>query len=210
MGISQGGWIAPLAASRVRGVAWLVLDVGPAVTVEQQELDNVAYTMKANEQSETDIAEAVAYTRAVFDAAYRGASVDALIAQAAAARAKPWAEYVQVVEEPSDLDGWRLSRYDPAEVLRQTRVPVLALYGERDPLVPPADNVPLMERYLKEAGNRDVTIRVIARADHNMEMNRQLEGGAWEWPAKFWVWNRRSPVFFETVESWVRDRTGRR
>lgn len=37
-GYSQGGWIAPLAASRVDGVAYLVLHVAPAVSVEEQEI----------------------------------------------------------------------------------------------------------------------------------------------------------------------------
>ncbi len=203
MGISQGGWVAPLALTKTRNVSSLILDVGPAVTVEQQELDRVEFTMRDNEQTDADIAEALAYTRAVFDVAYRGASLDKLVADGKPLRSKAWAEYVQFVDSEADLEGWRLSRYDPAPVLRKTKIPVLSIFGENDVLVPPARNQALMEQYLKEAGNTDVTIRVIPRAGHDMETRRTLEGGDWAWPEKFWVWNRRSPVFYETILAWL-------
>ena len=72
-GYSQGGWLAPLAASRVDGVAFLVLHVAPAVSVEEQELQRIRHGMAADGFSEEDVARAAAYTRKVFDAAYRGA-----------------------------------------------------------------------------------------------------------------------------------------
>jgi len=79
-GYSQGGWIAPLAASRVDGVAYLVLHVAPAVSVEEQEIQHVRYGMASDGFSEEDVARAVAYTRKVFDTAYRGADWAALAA----------------------------------------------------------------------------------------------------------------------------------
>jgi dipeptidyl aminopeptidase/acylaminoacyl peptidase len=58
VGISQGGWIAPLAASRSRSVAFVVSISGPAVTVGEE----IAYSRLAGEDpgslqglSDTDI-----------------------------------------------------------------------------------------------------------------------------------------------------------
>lgn len=202
-GISQGGWIAPLAAARGADVAFLILDVGPAVPVRDQELHRVEYTMKADGAEAADIDAALAYLRDVFAAAYGEAPVDPLLARAEAVRAEPWSQYLDVIATPDDLEGWRLIRYDPAPVLSRTKVPVLALFGENDTLVPPAENVEPMRRLLDRAGNRDVTIRVIPGATHDMETYATLRGGEWNWPESYWVWPRRAPEFEATIEAWL-------
>ena len=70
-------------------------------------------------------------------------------------------------------------------------------------LVPPKENRDKMESYLKEAGNRDVTIRVIPNAGHDMINFQTLRGGEWKWPDKFWVWPKRSLLFYETILNWL-------
>ena len=202
-GISQGGWIAPLAASRSRDVGFLILDVGPAVTVEEQELNSVEYSMRDEEFSEQEIADALAYTKAVFKVAYTGEGKPELDALTQKARGSKWAEHVQLVESQKDLDDWRRIRYDPSSVLRQTKIPVLSIFGERDVLVPPKENRDKMESYLKEAGNRDVTIRVIPNAGHDMINFQTLRGGEWKWPDNFWVWQKKSLLFYETITGWL-------
>jgi hypothetical protein len=205
-GYSQGSWIAPLAASRVDGVAWLVLHVAPAVSVEEQEIQHVRYGMASEGFSEEDVARAVAYTRKVFDTAYRGADWAALAAATEKAKGTKWADQVQLAASPADLEGWRRQRYDPAEVLRKTTIPVLALYGALDTLVPPAENAELMRRLLTEAGNRDVTIRIFPRASHNLEWFGDLRTGSWSWPEGYWVWGKKAPGYAETVVGWLRAR----
>jgi uncharacterized protein len=202
-GISQGGWIAPLAASRAPDVRFLILDVGPAVSVAHQELDRVAYSMRANEAPEADIEAAVAYMRQVFAAAYEGKGKRALLARADSVARSPWAEYVEPVRLDEDLEAWRRIRYDPAPVLRQTTIPLLALFGELDPLVPPQENEAPMRAYLAEAGNPDVTIRVIPGTAHDMETFGSLRGGDWDWPEHYWIFARRSPAFYDAITSWL-------
>ncbi|HEX4959726.1 MAG TPA: alpha/beta fold hydrolase [Thermoanaerobaculia bacterium] len=203
-GYSQGGWLAPLAASRVEGVAYLVLHVAPAVSVEEQEIQHVRYGMAADGFSEEDVARAAAYTRKVFDVAYRGADWAGLAVATEKAKGTKWAEQVQLATTPADLEGWRHQRYDPAETLRRTTVPVLALYGAIDTLVPPAENAELMRRFLTEAGNRDVTIRIFPRASHNLEWFGDLRTGTWSWPEGYWVWAKRAPGYADTVVGWLR------
>jgi len=205
-GYSQGGWIAPLAASRVDGVAWLVLHVAPAVSVEEQEIERVRFGMASDGFSEEEVARAAAYTRKVFDTAYRGADWSALAAATEKVKGTKWAEQVQLATSPADLEGWRHQRYDPADVLRHTTIPVLALYGASDTLVPPAENAELMRRFLTEAGNRDVTIRVFPRASHNLEWFGDLRTGTWSWPEGYWVWAKKAPGYAETVIGWLRAR----
>jgi uncharacterized protein len=205
-GYSQGGWLAPLAARRVDGVAYLVLHVAPAVSVEEQEIQRVRFGMASEGFPEEDVARAAAYTRKVFDTAYRGADWAALAAATEKAKGTKWAEQVQLAASPADLEGWRHQRYDPADVLRHTTIPVLALYGAIDTLVPPAENAELMRHLLAEAGNRDVAIRIFPRASHNLEWFGDLRTGTWSWPEGYWVWAKKAPGYAETVIGWLRGR----
>ncbi len=205
-GISQGGWLAPLAAARARQVKFMILNVGPAVTVAEQELHRVEYTMRAEEFSEPEIAEALAYTKLLFQVAYTGQGKTELDALTPKLRDKKWAEHVQLVNSQKDLDDWQRIRYDPAPVLQKMTIPVLSLFGEKDVLVPPLENREKMEKYLKAAGNKDVTIRVIPNAGHDMVSFATLRGGEWKWPENYWVWSRKSPEFYEAIVNWLKER----
>lgn len=207
-GFSQGGWLAPLAASRTEGVAFLILQVGPAVSVEEQELQRVRFGMVAEGFSEEDVARAAAYTKLMFDTAYRGGDWAKLAAATEKAKGTKWSDQVQLATSSEDLAGWRRQRYDPAAVLQRTRIPVLALFGERDSSVPPSENAELMARYLAAAGNRDVTIKIFPRANHNLEWFGELRGGTWSWPSGYWVWSKRAPDYTETVIGWLRAHAG--
>jgi pimeloyl-ACP methyl ester carboxylesterase len=54
----------------------------------------------------------------------------------------------------------------PTPALEQIRVPVLAVYAELDPEVPPEPNVALLSAALARAGNTAVTIHVFPQANH--------------------------------------------
>jgi hypothetical protein len=110
---------------------------------------------------------------------------------------------VQLVESDQDLTDWKLSRYDPAPVLKKTTIPILSLFGEKDVMVPPKENRDKMERYLQEAGNKDVTISIIPNVGHDMESFSTLKGGEWKWPEKYWVWAKKSPLFYESIITWL-------
>jgi fermentation-respiration switch protein FrsA (DUF1100 family) len=55
--------------------------------------------------------------------------------------------------------------HDPATTMRRVKTPVLILTGSRDQQAVPAE-VALMETAFKEAGNRDVTARVLPDLNH--------------------------------------------
>ncbi|MFL5328268.1 MAG: alpha/beta hydrolase family protein [Gemmataceae bacterium] len=55
---------------------------------------------------------------------------------------------------------------DPRASLKKVRCPVLAINGELDLQVTPKENLPAIEGALKEAGNKDVTVRVFPGLNH--------------------------------------------
>jgi len=55
---------------------------------------------------------------------------------------------------------------DPAEYLVRIHVPVLAIFGENDTLVPVEKSLVAYKKYLGEAGNQAFTYKVFANPDH--------------------------------------------
>lgn len=164
-GRSQGGWLGPLAASRSNEVAFVISVVGPAVSVFQQDLDRVEYQLRADGFTDDDIAAALAYVDLVIKVVRSGEGWPQLKALADQSRSASWAAYVSLPDAEEDLQWLRANDYDPMPVLQSLTCPILALFGERDTLVPVATNKALMEHAL--SGNPDHTIVVLPSANHS-------------------------------------------
>lgn len=214
-GISQGGWLAPLAAAKLGDAAFLILEVGPAVSVWDQELQRVEYSMKAGINGEErpdsfstdEVNRALRHTRLGFAVAQRPDRWVEWQESVAEARQSRWASYVALDSTNADLQGWMRQRYDPAATLRGTQIPVLAIFGSEDVLVPPDKNAELMRSLLSEAGNTDVTIVTFPGVGHELIQNATLVGGEWDWPSGFWRWTRRAPGLADSLVAWTRRHT---
>ena len=215
VGMSQGGWVAPIAAVKDQRIAFLILQVPPAVSVREQELDAVAAQLTSENAREKGItlahsAEAQAFQREMFEVAYGRKPWTGFKTLCDHARKRPWAEFIEIPDSERDLEWWRRNEFDPEETLRRVRCPVLAIFGELDPLVPPTRNVPLFKKYFGESDNRDIEIHVLPGVGHGCELPRRLIGTDWKWPESFWVWPRKAPGFYSVIDDWVRRRVDRR
>jgi len=208
VGMSQGGWVAPIAAVKDQRIAFLILQVPPAVSVREQELDAVAAQLTTEEAKEkgikpAHIAEAQAFQAEMFEVAYGKKSWAGFKTLCDNARAKPWAAFIEIPESEGDLEWWRQNEFDPEQTLRRVRCPVLAVFGELDPLVPPTKNVPLFKEYFSESNSRNLEIHVFPGVGHGCELPRRLIGTDWKWPGSFWVWPRKAPGFFSLIQEWT-------
>ena len=185
IGHSEGGMVAPLAASRTSGIAFLVLLAGTALPGDQILLAQGERIMRANGASQETIAANRQTQQEVFQAVRTGEGweeVGQKIRQALrkGLESMPPESRSQITDLEKYLDTsvngqLAFSRspwfkyfldFDPATVLAKVRSPVLALFGELDLQVPADINIPPLKEALQSAGNSDFTVKTLAGANH--------------------------------------------
>jgi len=85
--------------------------------------------------------------------------------------------------------------YDPIPMLEKVRVPVLAVWGENDVLVPVTESRAAIESAFTRSGNRNVTCRVYADADHSLQTGSWLHG------------RRPEPSYVDLLSEWIQKQT---
>lgn len=201
-GLSQGGWISPLAASRSPDIAFVVAVSAPVVTADVQMIFSSMNHLKANGYSQADVDQMVAARKAV-DGYMRG-TVSRAEAQAKldGIKTRPWFKYLYMGETFRDreISGWRKEiENDPLKNLEAVTVPTLILYGADDAVVPVGDSV---ER-LKSVAPRmpKMRVHVVAGADHAMEMSADLKTSLD--PANDGTERPDAPEYFAVLSSWL-------
>jgi uncharacterized protein len=180
-GSSQGGWVAPLAATQTP-VDFLVIGYGLAVSPAQEDDEAIALDMTRHGFGPAETAKALEIGRAAqriaashFQSGYE--EFDAVRAKYAA---EPWSRFVRgnvtqvFLTQPAEVlrrmgpvmfAGIDL-HYDPMPVLRGLRIPQLWILAADDIDAPPAETL----RRLKslEAEGRPVTVVVYPRTEHGL------------------------------------------
>ncbi|SFU72253.1 alpha/beta hydrolase family protein [Pseudoduganella namucuonensis] len=148
VGHSEGGIIAPLAASRDPSLGFIVLLAGPAVKGDKLLVEQAALINRAGGMSEAEIAKDSRLKRAVFAALATPGSGEETKARARAVFDSAVAtKDIAPDEARAQLEvfasPWFRTAlaYDPAPVLRLVKQPVLAINGALDLQVPPAMNL---------------------------------------------------------------------
>ena len=91
-------------------------------------------------------------------------------------------------------------RNDPAPTLSQLKTATLALWGELDNNIMADKNKPAWDAALKAAGNRDYTLVVVPKANHDMF---EAKVGS---NAEIKSLQRFVPSYFTTIEEWLAKR----
>ena len=169
--ISQGGWVAALVAARDPRLAFAVLHAGPSVTPAAQGADELRSRMAELSASPEDTETMLAYQR-LYNAVLTGvrprAALDSTY-QALRARGFRYAWAPSAAESPSGRWYSGVVNFDPKPLWAATRVPVLAFFGENDPLVPPETNVGGFRSAFAGDPSR-LEVVILPRADHRMEI----------------------------------------
>jgi pimeloyl-ACP methyl ester carboxylesterase len=170
VGHSEGGLIAPLVADGNADVSFLVLLAGPsadgATTIISQRRAIAAANGASPAELDLDEAQQRAVLACVDDPAAATEEVDACSRQELANQGVSEPELSAILAQlESPWMRWFLA-YDPAPVLRRTRVPVLALTGSLDLQVLASLNVPVMEEAFQTAGNEQAIVAELPGLNH--------------------------------------------
>jgi pimeloyl-ACP methyl ester carboxylesterase len=220
IGHSEGGWVAPGVAAASDEIAFIVMLAGPSVTGRELILEQSRIIMEASSPGDPANAAGMTINRIVMDVgvadesaaaameAIRRAMEEAIAgappAEAALLRAVWENEGVQAnVQQsvPNMASPWYrfLIAYDPIESLESLTIPVLALYGQRDLQVPPAQSVPFLEEAWRN--HPDATIHVFPELNH---LFQHAETGL---PAEYGnIEETFSPEALEMIGSWIESR----
>jgi len=167
-GMSQGGWIAPLAASKSADVSFVIAVSAVGVTPAEQM--NYSAEFELRERGFSDEAlKRMLELRSLVDEYYRGkADRSEVQGKLDMFQKEAWFPFAYLDEDlPEDptLEKWyQVMDFDPIPIIRQVNVPVLLLFAENDPWVPIAESIARWE----ETGPDDLSIHQIQDANHFM------------------------------------------
>jgi alpha-beta hydrolase superfamily lysophospholipase len=204
-GLSQGAFIAPLVAARVPALDFIVAVSAPGMPIGETAAYQDSVRLVSSGFDASVVLQTVSLDRRLLEWLRTGRAsneLDALLVESAAA---PWRRASSLparLPSGSALEGWywRGRTFDPAPAWRAVRVPVLAVYGAADELVPARSSARLVENALHRGGNRDVTVRVFPAANHVIRTLPLVAGGRWDWP-------RAASGYTDLVTAWVLEHT---
>lgn len=191
-GHSQGGWVVVDAGSRSREVAFVVPSSGPGVTPVRQE----RYSAKAQLERGGASASEVDAAMRQFDFLAELAR-DRVPFEDARQRASDAAVDLDSPFVPDDEDVWNLIStgldYDPRPALERITVPVLALFGGDDAVVPVSESVDV---YRAAVPADLLRVEVFEGADHRLQVGDppRLADGYLETIASFIAWAVARPA----------------
>ncbi len=213
IGHSEGGVVAPIAASRSKDVAFIVLMAGTGLPGEEILYLQGALIAKAN--GATDVAvESNRRMQQIMFRALKEEKDDVAVRQRIKADfAKMTADSSSGQKQASaatdaEIDA-QLKRvlttwfryfltYDPRPALTKVQVPVLAINGELDLQVPADANLAAIEKALKEGGNKDHTIVKLPRLNHLFQTSQT--GSPTEYIK---IDETIAPVALQTISDWI-------
>ncbi len=209
-GLSQGGWLAVLAAGRSKSAAFAISVSAPLVTPERQMEFATANLLAIRGYSQPDVQEMLDARKAwigfLKETNSRAVAVDAL----RKVETKPWFDLAFMPQSSTlttdpKYSSWRRKMDDdPIIAVHNVRVPLLFIYGGADPWIPVAQSVEQLQALAKQQSN--IRYAAIAGASHEM-MFREDETMAFN-ATTFRENAPQAPSYFMLMASWLRQQVG--
>jgi pimeloyl-ACP methyl ester carboxylesterase len=203
LGISQAGWVMPLAAVRSKDIAFLISISGAGVPAAETTIDQARNEMSMTGMRRENVDAIVGLMKLQYEFARTGQGWDAYAAareKLAARMGKPPDSFPGTPEHPYWRFIQRLYFYDPVPTLRRLRAPILAIWGELDNNVLAEKNRAAWDAALNAGGNRDYTLRILPKANHGL-FEAKVGSNA-ETPSL----QRIVPAYFTTIQDWLAER----
>jgi fermentation-respiration switch protein FrsA (DUF1100 family) len=221
-GHSEGGVVAPIAASRSNDVAFIILMSGMGVTGEKILLSQGQAIVRVEGASAEELQKLAEWQNRIFKVVHDGRGWEELredirrdmLAQVekmppeqkkSIPDPKVYADAAVEAQLKMPQSPWfkYFLDFDPAPYLEKVRCPVLALFGELDLQVPAEENKQAIVAALLKGGNKDYTVQVFPKANHLYLAAGT--GSPKEYPM---VKKEFVPGFLDFITRWIRAKTG--
>jgi len=176
-GISQAGWVMPLALELTDSVAFMIVVSGGG----EDSIDQLAYQLGQGVVCQGASSETGRLVEEYFPQTAKGTSYD---------------EYLEAMDVLMDVDGWEQfagpelksesewqpwpaeidAYFDPMTVVEKTTIPVLAVFGELDRWIDPIQGAAAYEQALRSAGNSNHHVELIPGVGHTMQSQQTTCG----------------------------------
>jgi dienelactone hydrolase len=178
-GVSQAGWVIPLAASKSNHIAFCIPVSGAGVCPADQELWRRIQNLQF-----------LGCSSPLTGAMRRGVAMHYQWAELFKKGRFPIPPLFEV--EPLDM------YHDAAAVIRQVHQPVLAILGDLDSLTPAHESAAIWKRQLASTGNPDFSIRLFPQSDHGL-LYTEGSGNNYEVKPE----SRLAPGYMQCMLDWI-------
>lgn len=217
-GSSNGGWVAPLAASRaLEKIAFVIARSASGLP----ERENIVYEIETDLRVHGFGDDVVAKMRALHEkdmALVRtgGEGWNAYREELSRASAEPWFPLVRLPAKILEMNagnrpkieswiaGERASFLRPADLWRGVRCPVLIQIGLADESVPGEKSARILQEALRAGGNADATVTLLPNGSHPLF---ELPGGSLRELPRV---RRFVPGYLEQLHDWILARVVRK
>jgi uncharacterized protein len=170
-GISQAGWIIPKVAKKMKP-AFVITVSSPVTTAFNQELYRVKSEMKVGGFSKKDIQKAILYNRKLLKLIKKDKPYKWFSALQKETESEKWADNVIRGDEIVYSYLRIVFKKDSPPNLTHLNCPILAIWGEKDLVVPPKKGFETYKKSLVLIGNQNFMLKIIPNADHTLTLNR--------------------------------------
>ncbi len=168
VGVSQGGWVAPLVAAGRSDVAFLITLTGGGISPRATETFDYERNLQRGGVSGPALLAARKTIGAYFDFLSGKAPRSEIVALLDSGKDQGWPEALginRVLPSDSQRPAWSwVATFDPGPSISSLRIPVLTLIGGRDR--DPAAEVGAWQAALLENGDPRTEIRVVPSVGH--------------------------------------------
>lgn len=203
-GISQAGYVMPLALHRIDDISFMIAVGCPGMNG----IDQTAYLIRKQLQFEGFSEEEAKQTEKHFAELFTAKTYQEYLKHAKPLIETPLIRKMGFVSALWEEDDWKPHDvkgegfFNPIRIIEQTTIPVLAFFGEKDTQVDPYQGTEAYKKALAKAGNLNFRVELIPNADHNIilcktgSMKERRNRSSRDW-------QRYAPEYLEIMEEWL-------
>jgi pimeloyl-ACP methyl ester carboxylesterase len=205
-GHSQGGWLAPLAATRSGRVAFVIAQAASAVPPAEQEVFRIERSLQSKGFNADEVKAGAGYQKLLMDwVVTAGANRTELLASARANEKARWANEVEIMPDtlrakPRE-ETTKFYSYDPLPELARLKAPVVYILGDMDSFVPTHKSEKLFNETLAKNGHKDFQVWMLPRSAHGLWETDVADGGSAFINSRYW-----SKDHYPRMTQWLRER----